>query len=270
MFKDNTILFDLLVTKKMSKVEKGLYNSLMDGLNKQIVLANTFINSREYRGIRKNMDEDDFTDWFNNSSLMDDLNILTDDNIVDSRKHIINFFSIGSVLGYQQLKRKDTGKYSEYNNRSLQILTDYTDDLFYDVNHELTTGIKDTLYTGVTDKKSSVDLKTEMLTLMAMPILSVVNLDNRCEMIARTEHSRGVNTGTLQTYSNYHVTEANIITSGMSNVCDDCLELEANNPYTLQEAQKLLPFHPFCNCSYEPIISSVDNDSDIEIIDLTN
>jgi hypothetical protein len=43
-----------------------------------------------------------------------------------------------------------------------------------------------------------------------------------------------------------------IVTAGDDLVCEDCLDLEANNPYRLQEALGLIPAHVNCRCAWEP------------------
>lgn len=262
-------LFKLLNTKKMGKREKSLNDNLLNGLNKILVRAIKFVDSKNYKNVNKSDADDDFDEWFNSTVLYDDLNSIMAENVISGGDYINNFYMVGSSLGYKQLKRKNQQQFNRYDNQSLRILRDYTDDLFYDLNRELCVGVKETLHDSVENKSSNNDTKKNIMALLSVPILSVVTLNSRCEMIARTEHSRGVNTGTLQAYSNVGVTEANIITSGMINVCDDCLDLEANNPYTLNEAMRLLPFHPYCNCSYEPILNSVDDNGDVVIIDLT-
>lgn len=261
------ILFELLNTKKMGKAEKSFHDNLMNGLSKQLILSTNFLNTNEFGRVNKSVD-DDFDEWFITTSLYDDLDILMKENVVSSGDYINRFYMSGSRLGYNQLKKRNNSSFNSYDNESLRILREYTDDLVYDLNKELAVGVRDTLHEGIENNESPNIIKNNMLGLLTIPILSAVNLENRSEMIARTEYSRGINTGTLQAYSNSGVTEANIITSGMSNVCDDCLELESNNPYTLEEAMELLPFHPLCNCSYEPIENANASD-EVLIIDLT-
>lgn len=74
----------------------------------------------------------------------------------------------------------------------------------------------------------------------------------RAEMIAITERSRALNTGKLQTYVNYGVQLIDVLTMHDERVCQDCIDIENNNPYTIQEAEGLLPVHPRCRCVYKP------------------
>ena len=91
------------------------------------------------------------------------------------------------------------------------------------------------------------------------PIDTNISLITRAEMIARTEHARAVNTGTLQAYVNYGITQVEIVTAQDGLVCDDCLELESRNPLTINEAQEALPMHPNCRCAFAPVADSVED-----------
>ena len=70
----------------------------------------------------------------------------------------------------------------------------------------------------------------------------------RSEMIARTEMVRSFNNGVFQTYSNYGIEIFEIVNNNDIGVCETCIGLIQNNPYTLEEITKLLPVHPNCRC----------------------
>lgn len=249
----------LPVVKKMSKIEKSFYNSLITGLGKQLNVAFDYLKSSEYKKVNKKIDEDNFEDLL----IYDELTVLLNNNPMDNQKYINNFYDNGKRLAFKQLNIKSS-PVNKYDVVCLSNLMDYEMDLIYDLNKELAIGIKNVLC----DNDNVNDTRKNLLELLYVPIISNFSVDSRAEMISRTEHSRGVNTGTLQTYSNNNVGEVDIITSGMSNVCDDCLLLEENNPYTLEEASRLIPLHPLCNCSYRPIKNS-GVDDDVMIVDLT-
>ena len=111
------------------------------------------------------------------------------------------------------------------------------------------------------------------MELPLTPINNNISVRTRAEMIARTEHARAVNTGTLQAYVNYGVTQVEIITAKDSLVCDDCMDAEENNPWSINEAQSLLPMHPTCRCAYAPIVDSIEDLERVEnppSVDLTD
>ena len=70
----------------------------------------------------------------------------------------------------------------------------------------------------------------------------------RSEMIARTEMVRSFNNGVFQTYSNFGIEIFEIVNYNDVGICDVCIDLINNNPYTLEEITKLLPVHPNCRC----------------------
>ena len=56
-------------------------------------------------------------------------------------------------------------------------------------------------------------------------------------------------------------------------VCDDCLEIEDNNPHDVFEAQSLLPMHPNCRCAFAPVVTDddiIERVSDPMSVDLTD
>jgi hypothetical protein len=80
----------------------------------------------------------------------------------------------------------------------------------------------------------------------------------RAEMIARTEIIRAHHLATIQEYRNWAVfgvmVKAELVTAGDEKVCSKCLELEQGGPYSLDEAETMIPVHPFCRCCVVPIV----------------
>ncbi len=78
----------------------------------------------------------------------------------------------------------------------------------------------------------------------------------RVEGLARTEVIRAHNAATIQEYRNWGVAGVNVVaevvTAGDDKVCSVCNALAANGPYTLDEAEKLLPAHTNCRCCFIP------------------
>jgi hypothetical protein len=44
----------------------------------------------------------------------------------------------------------------------------------------------------------------------------------------------------------------NVLTAGDDSVCEDCEDIAGDGPYTLEEAQGLIPAHPNCRCAFVP------------------
>lgn len=260
----------LPVTKKLSKRERRYYNSLREGLDNLIKYSQNWIGSYEYTQLKKiarnttkaeppinsrYRHSKELKEFFDSSDFKDELNNLIDENVESSSTFIEEFYMIGARLGYKQLRKGMN--LSPADTEALYIIQQYNFDLIRNLNTELCVGIRETIFNAVATGQSTQTTKKQLLELPLEP-LTYTNMRNgkliettispmrRAEMIARTEHARAVNTGTLQAYENYNVGEVEIITAGDDDVCDDCLDLESNNPYTLNEAQDLLPVHPNC------------------------
>jgi hypothetical protein len=46
---------------------------------------------------------------------------------------------------------------------------------------------------------------------------------------------------------------AEIVTAGDDDVCEECQDLEDDNPYTIAQARGLIPAHPHCRCAWAPL-----------------
>ena len=260
----------LPVSKRLSANEVKYANLLSSGIDENIKYTIDWLNTSDGKKLLRlsPTDEEDFDEYFFSSSLYDGLNEQFQTNSKNAISPIRSFYQIGSKLGYEQLGR--TLPLMESDVKARGIVEDNCDDIVINLNKESGIGIKDILFASLLAGFGTAKINQSILQMPYQPIRGNVGLLKRCEMIARTEYSRSINTGTLQAYSNVGVTEVDIITTGLSNVCDDCLDLEANNPYTLQEAMRLLPLHPQCACSYQPIPNSMsNNDGEIQIVDLT-
>ena len=133
--------------------------------------------------------------------------------------------------------------------------------------------MRDSLWNGVKDGLA-IGALVALLESNAFNPVGKFTPQQRAEMIAITERSRAYNTGKLQTYMNYGVQLVDVLTMHDERVCQDCIDIENNNPYTIQEAENLLPVHPRCRCVYKP---HYDEDYVVSqflpqnhIVDLTN
>lgn len=256
----------LPICKRLSKDEKDYLKFLHNGIDNNIQYVVKWLSSNDAIELLS-VDEDDFKDEFLNSDLYLNLNNLFLKNKNDNEKFINKFYNKGSKLGYDDLGRMLP--FTSSDGEALDILNEYVGDVVENVNIECGIGIQDVLMLNVMGVLGANEIKENILKVPYTTVRSNISVTSRCNMIARTEYGRAINTGVLQAYSNSGVNEVNINTTGLSNVCDDCLELEKNNPYSIEEAMELLPLHPQCACSYSPAYSSVENVDNPIIIDLT-
>ena len=117
------------------------------------------------------------------------------------------------------------------------------------INGEYMKGVIDTIGDSIEKGDNFSSLGADLLSLSYIPIDNKFPVNTRCLFTAKTEYARSVNTGVLQAYSNYGVDQYDWITTGLPNVCKNCLEIESNGPYTLNEIINLMPVHVNCCCS---------------------
>lgn len=256
----------LPLCKRLSNDEKDYLKFLHGSVDNNINYTLNWLSSDEALELLS-VDEDDFEDEFVNSDLYLDLNNLFLMSARDNRKFINKFYNKGSKLGYDDLGRMLP--FSSSDEEALDILNEYVGDIVTNVNMECGIGIKDVLMLSVMGVVGAKELKENILKVPYVPIRSNISVMSRCNMVARTEYGRAINTGVLQAYSNFGINEVNINTTGLPNVCDDCLDLEQNNPYSIEEAMSLLPMHPQCACSYSPVYNNLENVDNPVVIDLT-
>ena len=241
--------------KKLSQGELEYLTSILLGLDRQLEIVSDYIGSAEYAELEF-MNQRQIDAFFQNSGINQRLDELINFNAANSEEFIREFYRIGAELGYEDIEQ--TLSYTIADQRALFFVSQYNFDLITKVNQELKQGIKEVIFNAVASGEGYQTTMRRLMELPLEPINSNISVKTRAEMIARTEYARAINTGTLQAYANYGVDKVVINTSHDGLVCNYCLELEENNPYTLQEAMKFLPAHPNCRCNYAAYIPEPD------------
>lgn len=257
---------DMLIipfTKVMGAAEKQYLKEILKGVDHQLAITGSWLNSEEAAELFNAHQEeiDEFFESFEESSLYQELHESLNNYDYDSAGELLEkFYRLGAQLGYADIKRDLA--YTLADKQALFTLQQYNFGLIKSVNDETLQGIKTTLWDSVASGKGYLETARRLRELPLTPLgveyvgrdgkkrTRLISVRSRSEMIARTEHARAVNTGTLQAYANYGVESVDIITAGDALVCNICLAYEGNNPHTLEEAQKLLPAHPNCRCCY--------------------
>lgn len=259
-------LIQLVYCKGLSHSEKQYLNTLLDGLNNQVITTNNWLNTSEAYDLFLDKPED-VKEYLKETRLYNSLFNIIEGNVDDSIDYVTQFYKTGKRVAVNQLGY-NLGMLSS-DEQALGILTDYNANLVRDINNELLTGIIDTVSIGVLGGVVLSELKKEIIDLPTKPLDSPVSVETRVNMTARTEYTRSTNTGTLQTYANSGVTQAEIITAGDDLVCSLCEDLEANNPYPIEEIGDLIPVHTNCRCGVHLINPSNNTPDEPIIIDLT-
>lgn len=248
--------------KRLSKGEQAYLRQIVADLDNQLYAASEWLNTQEAKRFFRTR-QSDIDEFFKNSGIQTRLDEIINANVNNSESFIQRFYQIGASLGYRDLRSKLI--YTVADREALYRLSQYNFDLIRNLNVTLRDGIREVMFNAVAAGQGADDTTRQLLGLGIEPlplrnsdgeVVRLISSRTRARMIARTEHARAVNTGTLQAYSNYGVDKVEIITVGDSNVCDICLDLEDNNPYTLEEAMNFLPAHPNCRCSYGPVVEA--------------
>jgi hypothetical protein len=90
------------------------------------------------------------------------------------------------------------------------------------------------------DRRKGVDLVVEVLEELQQAIEEEDRKRQEAERKARLEETLGA--GSL----------VNVLTAGDDKVCDECDDIAAQGPYSLDEASDLIPAHPNCRCAFVP------------------
>ena len=242
-------------TKKLNQSELEYLTSMLLGFDRQLGLIAEYMGSEEYAELEF-ATQNQIDAFFRNSGIDKRLNELINFNASTSEEFIQEFYRIGAELGYEDIEQSLA--YTIADQEALFNVSKYNFDLITNVNQELRTGIKEVIFNAVATGEGYTTTMRRLQELPLTPINTNISVRTRAEMIARTEYARAVNTGTLQAYANYGVDQVVINTSHDGLVCDYCVMLEKDNPYTLQEAMKLLPAHPNCRCNYAAYIPEPD------------
>lgn len=82
----------------------------------------------------------------------------------------------------------------------------------------------------------------------------------RSRMMARTETIRAHAEASLNTYKEAGVegvgVQAEWVTAQDGAVCAECESAAASGPYTVDEAQGMIPLHPNCRCAWIPLVEN--------------
>ena len=269
-----------LIQKKFSRDEKNFYNILDNGIDSNIMYILSWLKTHEANSLLSYDDWDDFDEAFFDSQLYVELSKRIKRNVDNGISTLPAFYRKGSRLAALDLRTHPT--FNSRDQQALNILFDYNTELIHNVNVDSCLGIKDIIGAGALAGLAISKLSEQILqSPHTMTRHSGATVTTRCTMIATTEYGRTVNTGVLQGYVNNGVYSVDIVTAGDDRVCVDCIEIERNNPYSIEEAMNLLPVHPDCRCSIRAdnrtrldpsltsdwVVNMTDNDYTLDDVD---
>ena len=256
---DEKVLDELILKALPKEYEVLLYDEALTEEEQQYYYCILLILQGRIDEVKKWISSDDF------KRILDDVEKLNlnffDDFKLKMRVYLQDKFELlllPLLLGYYQEANKIV--YSSFNLES--VLTDndllnfikirqYNYDLLTNLCDDLDKNFKDIILDGIIDGKSVDDIAHELEVAGVSP-LNRHTAQQRAKMIARTEVNSVKNKARLQAYKDNNIQWVDIITMGDGRVCQECLDLEANNPYPIDEIWDLLPVHPNCRCIYSP------------------
>ena len=161
--------------------------------------------------------------------------------------------------GFKDASRKlgitlDSSYLNLVEKNALQYVQQNNFDTILNLSNDLKLNIRKVLYDGISQKKTIEEITNDLLKLPLEKLPeSKFSLAQRAEMIAKTEYMRAYNRGSLYTYNQLGITHVRIVNNG-DNICDYCIGLSKSGIYTIEEAMDLIPAHPRCKCTFEPVI----------------
>ena len=248
----------IYITKRMTKQQQVLLDKINDTLTGQLKIAEDWLKSDEarqyYTGQRK-LEADFFNNIENNMS-----DLLNRDS-KDYMSHFEDLYKLGADKGYTQLFTDAV--WTEADKRALFHVQQYGFDRVRKLSEDCKTDVREAIWRGVAEGQSMDKVARNIRDIPLEPLTnSNMSPEVRAQMIAYTETARAQNAGTIQSYANYGIEKVDIVTAGDDDVCEDCIAIEEDNPYSIIEATNLLPVHPNCRCVYSPVI---DLPSDAEV-----
>jgi len=130
----------------------------------------------------------------------------------------------------------------------LKFLETYTMSQITDVNKKQKTSIKEALIKSLTEGWTLNKLEYE--------IEAVVEDGDKARVIARTEIIRAANEGAILHYKDQNIEKVRWIavpSAPGGRTCDRCLERHGRE-YLMKDAEGKIPLHPFCRCTWTPIV----------------
>lgn len=225
-------------TTKMTSLEQLFYDTLMLEIEKYLLITKQWIQTQD--GL-------EYLHTTTKSSNKNLQSLLQQHHINTSKLHTILLTQYNTGISYARKSINQPRNITKTSHRqSINILLKGVDKIISRFDKTIR---KDILYfiknmKGEKTKTILHKLKDWVKNNFTTPISAKV----RSEMIARTEMNRSFTNGVLQTYANYGLNSFDIVNYNDIGICDTCIELIQNNPYTLEEVMRLIPAHPNCKC----------------------
>lgn len=124
------------------------------------------------------------------------------------------------------------------------------------VRQQIAAGLTSGLARGMAEGRNSGDIARQLVKDVTNKVDQIGRV--RAKMIARTETARAYHVSAIAEYREAGAAgvdvKAELLTSGLPNVCGECIDLETDGPYTLDQVEFMIPVHPNCACTTIPFL----------------
>lgn len=158
---------------------------------------------------------------------------------------LLAWYTLGNKLSYNEMNLTPVFQDTDWS--IFASIKQYNYNVLTDLSKDVCVTLRDVLYDGI-NEGLNIDELTQSLLTNGLKGKGKFSAKTRAEMIARTEKTRVVNNAKWNGFNENNVEWVDIVTMGDDRVCNICLELEANNPYRIDQVE-LPPFHPRCRCT---------------------
>ena len=249
----NNFMLQLSYKEPFNKEEQELYESICQGLDRQLSTTIEWLKSDEAKQFYRERAE--YLDWLwaNEIDLENQLDHLINYNSSASTDEFMSrFYHIGCAMGAAQLKRELA--YTPADEETLNFIRQNNYGYIKNLNKDMEISIRKTIFEDVAQGRSYQETIRKVRKLPLTPVADGrLSPDVRARMIARTERARARSYGSLQSYANYGVSYYDLITRGKK-ACNICRDYEAQNPWPITDPTAYVPLHPNCICSNAPHI----------------
>ena len=221
-----------------------LQKILSQNLKKNIKDTITWMDSGEY--IKFELQRNTrLSEFFEETELKETLTRNGETCYRNSEDLIHDIYERGARQGYREIQQDRV--FTDRDKTSLNHLLNYDYRLITSVNKDHINNIRDSLITGIIEGKHPFEMAKDIRETQDLQASNGLSPTARSIMIARTEASRALNTGTINAYRNYGISMVDWVSAGDDSVCEDCAEMENNNPHNIEDIE--MPLHPNCRCT---------------------
>ena len=191
--------------------------------------------------------------------LQDDLRWIINNNRDEILKSVSTVYDFNKKQILEKFGITFSGKIDVVSKELLaKKLMDDLQALVQDYNRTLSKMINSNINLTVDDLLKNLNKLKNDVPLINKEGKATTTLTSRIRAIARTTETLIKNQAILNTGLQLGLNEYNVVTMHDGRVCPRCLEIEAENPYTVDDG-KLPPFHSFCRCIIQWITNNLTN-----------